>query len=94
MLKTNYVKRLERENARLKEQLRLTENYETLLKKYQDNPDTLKKEYDELIYESIVSIIHCNLSFDILRDDIINNVIALIKIRPFIINYNSNNSSD
>lgn len=68
-------------------------SFEKLLKKYQDNPDTFVKDFDYMIFRSTVGIINNNLSYDILRDDLINNISTLISIRPFIINNYSNNSS-
>lgn len=63
------------------------------LKKYQDNPDTFVKDFDYMIFRSIVAVIHNNLADDILRDDLINNISTLISIRPFVINNYRNNGS-
>ena len=73
---------------------RLEKEYNRLLKKYQDEPDTLIKDYDTVIINSIIAIISNFNETDVLRDDIIANIDCLIRIREFIIDKYSNNSSN
>ena len=73
---------------------RMEKEYNRLLKKYQDEPDTLIKDYDTVIINSIIAIISNFNETDVLRDDIIANIDCLIRIREFIIDKYSNNSSN
>lgn len=64
-----------------------------LNKKYQENPDTFLKDYDEMIKQSIIGIIGNFNTTAILRTDMITATDFLIKIRKFVVDYNGNNSS-
>lgn len=76
-----------------KDEMKIEEEIIRLTKKYQDEPDILIKDYDELIKKSIIGIIANFNTFDVLREDIINRVDTLVRIREFIVNYDSNNGS-
>lgn len=65
-----------------------------LTKKYQDEPDTLIKDYDNVIMQSIIGIIANFTANEVLRSDIISNVSNLIIIRQFVIDNHSNGSSN
>ncbi len=64
-----------------------------LNKKYQENPDTFLKDYDEMIKQSIIGIIANFNATTILRTDLIESTDILIRIREFVVNCNGNNSS-
>lgn len=65
-----------------------------LQKKYQDKPNTLIEDYDNVIKQSLIGIIANFNTSDILRNDIISQIEVLIRSREFIINQYSNNSSN
>lgn len=64
-----------------------------LKEKYQENPNTFLKDYDEMIKQSIVGIIANFNVTTILRTDLIDSTDILIRIREFVVNCNGNNSS-
>lgn len=84
-----------------KEPIKNILNYEDVIgneilnlnKKYQENPDTFLKDYDEMIKQSIIGIIGNFNTTTILRTDLITDIALLIKIRKFVVDYNGNNSS-
>lgn len=67
---------------------------ETLRKKYQEKPDTLLNDYDEIIKGGLIGIIANFRANDMFRSDIITNINDLIKIRKFIVDKYSDNSSN
>lgn len=67
--------------------------FERLTKKYQENPDTLCEDYDEVIKRSIIAIIANFNTIGALRDDVIRNTDILIRNREFICDKYSNNGS-
>ena len=64
-----------------------------LNKKYQEDPDTFLKDYDEMIKQSIVGIIANFNTTTLLRADLIDSTDILIRIREFVVDCNGNNSS-
>lgn len=64
-----------------------------LNKKYQENPDTFLKDYDEMIKQSIVGIIANFNTTTLLRADLIDSTDILIRIREFVVDCNGNNSN-
>lgn len=69
------------------------EEINKLTKKYQEEPDTLIKDYDNMINGSIIGIIANYTACGILRNDLISSVNLLIRIRKFIISNYSDYSS-
>ena len=67
--------------------------FDTLIKKYQDNPDTFTKDYEKMIYECLIGILANWNANRTIRKDIISWVNDLISFREEIINFNSNYSS-
>lgn len=65
--------------------------FDNLIKKYQEQPDTLIKEYDDMIISSLFGIIANFRANDVLREDFITNVDILIRNREFISNQYCNN---
>lgn len=64
-----------------------------LQKKYQDAPDNLLKEYDDVIKNALIGVIANFNAAELLRDDIISQIDVLIRNREFIINCYGNDSS-
>ena len=66
------------------------EEIDRLTKKYQDEPDTFIKDYDKMIYESLIGILANWNANSFIRNDIISWINDLISFRKEIINFNSN----
>lgn len=75
------------------EEQKLEETYNMLIKKYQDNPDTLLKDYDDMIIASIIGVITYFKTTTALRHDLIPNIDTLIRSRKFIVNNCCDSSS-
>ena len=61
-----------------------------LTKKYQENPDTFIKDYDTMIYESLIGILANWNANGVIRNDMISWINDLIRFRKEIINFNCN----
>lgn len=72
------------------ETLKIEEEIGWLTIKYQENPDSLLKDYDETIKKSLIAIIANYNAIGVLRDDIISIIDVLIRNRQFIVDNYSN----
>lgn len=70
----------------------LEETYNKLIKKYQDNPNTLLNDYDDMIINSVIGVIAYFKATTALRHDLIPSIDILIRIRKFIFNQYGDNS--
>ena len=75
------------------ESQKIEKEIEDLRKKYQDEPDILARDYDDVITKSLIGFIANFNITSALRDDIITQIDVLIRNREFVISHYSNNSS-
>lgn len=66
----------------------------SLTKKYQENPELIVNDYDEMLKTGLIGIIANIRANGFFRTDIIENVVALIRLRKFVVNQYSNSSSN
>ncbi len=71
----------------------IEEEINELKKKYQEQPDTFVKDYDEMICKLLFGVLANFNANGIIRDDLVSNIRNLISFRKIIIDFYGDYSS-